>query len=387
MASQFLDLIESISAAEADIHRLFGRENGISVRRGQRWPDYDKHFADAAKFVGQVFDGHRPMWQLKEALSTSDFPYLFGDTIDRLLLAKFQTITPMWQQYLKLGVVKDFRTAKRFRCSRGAGILDELGEGNSYKTDAPTESYYSFAVKVYGRRRNILWQALVNDDLDALRSAPDDLAYQAANTEAYIASSQYVANSTLYAASGGGRPTNGNKGNAILDVTNLEAAVAQMALFTDDQGYPFKNAPKYLVVPPALELTALKILRSIQLTYTGSADKSQPVLNVLQGMLTPIVDYYIPILDTTNGNTSWYLFADPNDGWAAEVAFLQGHESPEMFMKSPNQVLLGGGAANPMDGDFDNDAVGYKVRHVIGGSHANSVGGWRFSYWSDGTMS
>jgi hypothetical protein len=35
--------------------------------------------------------------------------------------------------------------------------------------------------------------------------------------------------------------------------------------------------------------------------------------------------------------------------------------------------------------DFDDDTRGYKVRHVVGGSHANATKGWKYSYWSDGT--
>ena len=54
-------------------------------------------------------------------------------------------------------------------------------------------------------------------------------------------------------------------------------------------------------------------------------------------------------------------------------------------MKSPNAQLLSGGASNAADGDFDTDSIAYKVRHVMGGSHTTAVGGWRFSYWSDGS--
>jgi hypothetical protein len=55
---------------------------------------------------------------------------------------------------------------------------------------------------------------------------------------------------------------------------------------------------------------------------------------------------------------------------------------PELFMKMPNQVVIGegrmgpgngamavgGSEANPMDGDFLTDSIIYKVRHVLGGT-------------------
>jgi hypothetical protein len=373
---EFLELLETIRAEEASTQRLFNsQEDGRGVRslsRAQN-PKYMARLKTAAQFLAECYSGRRrhPVQAIMEAMSTSDFPLLFGDTIDRAMLAKYQTIQPVWTTFLRRGTVRDFRNAKRFRCTRGSSMLDEVPQGKSYEADHIGEMFYQFTVKKYGRRRDILWEALVNDDLDALKDAPDDLAYQARNTEAYVASSQYVANATLY----GNHVVNGvtytNLGHKVLTVESLEEAVLAMSMFTDEGGIPIVNAPKYLVTGPALSLTAKKILRSIELAFTGTADKSHPTINILQGELEPLIDYFIPILDPTHGNTSWYLFADPNaQGWPAEVAFLQGHETPELFMKSPNQILLGGGASNPMDGDFDTDAVG----------------GWRFTYQSDGTV-
>ena len=391
----FQQVKEGIDRTRADLHSRFGqlndRENlGTSAQqlRAQqsRNARYQRDLKEAAQFIGEVFSGKRAMWQLKEVLSTSDFPYLFGDTIDRLMVAQYREITPDWRDYLHVATVSDFRTVKRFHCTRGSGRLDEVNQGEGYKQDAPTESTYSYAVRKYGRRRDILWEALVNDDLDALKAAPDDLAFQARNTEMYVASSFFVNNTTLYAATGGGRPTNGNIGTAALTATSLQAALEQFSKFLGPESTPILNTPRYLVVPPALELTARQILQSATIAYAGATDRSDlPVLNILQGILDIRVNPWIPILDTTNGHTSWYLFSDPAYGWAVEVGFLAGHETPELFMKSANQVRLGGGEVAPTDGDFDTDNVAYKVRHVLYGSHTNNVGGWRFSYFSDGT--
>ncbi len=87
-------------------------------------------------------------------------------------------------------------------------------------------------------------------------------------------------------------------------------------------------------------------------------------------------------MDTTHGQTGWYLFANPANGRPAlQQSFLRGHESPEMFMKLPNNVAIGEGrmgpgagvmpgstSANPMEGDFETDAICYKIRHVLGGT-------------------
>lgn len=389
----FAQYTEAQQVARADIQTRFsqlgegdiGRSVRLMAARNRQNPRYKKSLAEVAKFLGEVYDGARPVSHLKEALSTSDFPLLFGDTIDRLMVAQYRAIEPTWRDYIHVTTVPDFRTVKRFHATRGSGRLDSVDEGAGYKVDAPSESTYSYAVTKYGRRRDILWEVLTNDDLDALKSAPEDLAWQAANTEYYQATNFFCANATLYATSGGGRPTNGNKGTATLTAANLQTALEQISKFTSPESEPILNTPRFLVVPPALELTARQILQSAILDYTGTTDAKYPTLNILQGLLEIRVNQYLPIVDTTNGHTGWYLFSDPAFGWAVETGFLRGHETPGLFMKTANQVRLGGGQVNPMDGDFDTDNVAYKCRHILGGSHANAVGGWRFSYHSDGS--
>ena len=72
---------------------------------------------------------------------------------------------------------------------------------------------------------------------------------------------------------------------------------------------------------------------------------------------------------TANGSTSWFLFANPDNGRPAiEMGFLSGHEEPEIFMKAPNSMRVDGGGVDVMNGDFDNDAIEYKLRHVFGGT-------------------
>jgi hypothetical protein len=51
-----------------------------------------------------------------------------------------------------------------------------------------------------------------------------------------------------------------------------------------------------------------------------------------------------------------------------EIGFLTGHETPELFQKSPNAMRVGGGAVSPEDGDYDTDATEWKIRHVFGGT-------------------
>lgn len=384
---EFMQLIETMRAEEASIQRLFGSE-GVQVRRHPRrdTPQYKRNLLEAMKLVRNVMEGVTPLYRLQEALSTSDFPTYFGDTLDRMVVQEYRAAPSDWRDFLKVSRVRDFRTVDRYKMSDGDQRLQQVAEGEAYPVGDRDESSYSFSVNKYGRRFRLLWEVMVNDDLEALRNFPSLMARAAKRTEDYFAASLYVNNTTLFSTTHSVNGTNySNKDTAALSLTALEAAYNAMVAYPGDansDGYiePIFNAPVFLVVPPQLKITADKILRS-DLNFINTTET-----NVLRGEMQVKVDPYMPIVDTTNGATSWYLFADPGNGHAAEVAFLRGYEEPGLFQKTSNQVRLGGGGpTDPMEGDFETDAVEFKVRHVVGGSHANAIGGWRFAYFSDGT--
>lgn len=421
--SRFLESIQSYSGgvSTAELFAGDGRSVCHSVAHRSQNPVYKlaklrfrEALGDAihggrasSNYISALREGNIYAWQklvsgakqskrLHEAISTSDFPLLFGDTIDRILLAKYQEHVPTWEDYMKISTVRDFRDVKRFKASPGRGLLPVVAQGASYQGDIPSELSYSFAVTKYGSVRNIFWEALVNDDLGALSDVPNDFAFMAAQTEWNVATALFAANTTLYAAAHAGPvagTTFSNFGTAELTTESLAAALSQMGDYPGDDadGTPVMNDVRYLVVGTAgMKFKAEQILNSPVVIFTGASDRdnlptnnliSPDVRNNIQVRLNP----FLRLQDATNYQTSWYLFADPNFGYAVEFARLAGYEAPSLFVRADTQVMLGG-LASPADGGFDNDAVDYKVRHVMGGSHTNAVGGWRFSYFSNGTV-
>jgi hypothetical protein len=54
-----------------------------------------------------------------------------------------------------------------------------------------------------------------------------------------------------------------------------------------------------------------------------------------------VVNYYLPIVDTTSGSTAWYVFATPKQGRPAlQQSFLRGREAPQLFMRLPTLARL-----------------------------------------------
>jgi len=184
-------------------------------------------------------------------------------------------------------------------------------------------------------------------------------------------------------------PTSASFGNTALTETNpltianLETAIGEMAAYTDPtSAEPIMNRPAFLVVGPALELTARQILTStLKMWLADSEDVTPPApyptTNVVaQYGLTLIVNPWLPIVDTTSGTTTWALFSNPSQIAAAEMSFLKGHENPELYQKASDQIRVGGGAVSPFEGDFATDNIYYKVRHVFGGTVLDTEGSW-----------
>jgi hypothetical protein len=348
------------------------------VKKPENWEAQLKETIDLLSNAKRL-PQHRHEYLIREALTTSDFPYLFGDILDRQVLASYRAVDPVWKAFVKMSTVKDFKVSRRFAITGGDQYLAEVAEKGEYLASERTEGHYDLSVKKYGRQFDISWESLINDDLGALKDTPERFARAAVRTEHRITTGLYADNATLYQLAGG----QANRVVTALTIGSLEVGLQAMAGFLDANGEPIMNRAKFLVVPPALEMTARQILTSatkmwLATTNVPATAVPYPTNNVVSQMgLTLIIDPYLPVMDVTpSGNTGWYLFANPADIAALEVAHLLGHEVPEICMKASDKVSVGGGAVGPMDGDFATDNVFYRVRVVFGGTRLD----WRATY-------
>ena len=354
--------------------------------------------AQAAAFydlLGNVrrVPAHRHEYEIREAMTTDSFPLMFADVIDRQMLAAYAAIDPVWKKYMRLKTVNRLYPwigAKRFSISNSGMTLGEVAEKGEYLTVKKTEVKYDIYARKYGNQLDISWEAIIADKLGALKDTPAEFAWLAANTEHYNAVNLYANDLNILGTHALGDlydDTTAGEINADtlpLTIANLEASVAAMQAFRHPSGQPIRNKPKYLVVSDGgLEFTALQILTSANKMWvmTGDADvaaKAYPTTNVIARYgLELIVDPWLSIagLDGYTANT-WYLFADPRNIAAVECDYLEGHEKPEICMKSSDKVSLGGGAIGPMSGDFTTDNIFYRVRQCFG---ANKLD-WRATF-------
>ena len=121
---------------------------------------------------------------------------------------------------------------------------------------------------------------------------------------------------------------------ADLNETSLEAAVIQIAAWTDERGLLIAAKPKKLIVPPALQFVATRLLETE--LRVGTADND---INAIKNNGSIPEGYAINhFLTDTN---AWFLTTDVPNGM-------------KHFVRTP--------LSNSMDGDFDTGNVRYKSR-------------------------
>jgi hypothetical protein len=153
-------------------------------------------------------------------------------------------------------------------------------------------------------------------------------------------SAQYYGgdNVPLFSAShplvSGGTNSNIPSTPADLNETSLENAVIQIAAWTDERGLLIAARPKKLIVPPALQFVATRLLETELRVGTNDND-----VNAIKNNGSIPEGYTINhFLTDTN---AWFLTTDVPNGM-------------KHFVRTPLQ--------NSMDGDFDTGNVRYKAR-------------------------
>jgi hypothetical protein len=140
--------------------------------------------------------------------------------------------------------------------------------------------------------------------------------------------------STAHPLVSGGTNSNRPTVAADLNETSLEAAVIQIAGWTDERGLLIAAQPKKLVVPPSLQFVATRLLETE--LRVGTADND---INALKNNSSIREGYCVNhYLTDTN---AWFLMTDVPNGL-------------KHFVRSPLQ--------NGMDADFDTGNSRYKAR-------------------------
>ena len=339
------------------------------------------------------YSSRKHAYLLEEAVATGDFPTLFGALIDRELLANYKAVIPDWRSYVRVGSVPNFDTHEYHKHTGQDDTLPLVAEFGPYVEEPSVTGHYSRRVYKWGRRFGISFEALINDSMGAFADISTRFLTAVQRTEARNAVLSFCS-ATGPSANLFGAPIADVDGQNVtncgvlpLTINNLQTTLQLMGQQSDANDELISVRGVHLVVPASLEFTARQVLSSAQVQQVDPAGAANtavaafiplPTTNVLpQYGLQFHVNPLLEAIDTSGtGDTTWYVFADYGQGISCGLDYLRGHEAPEVCMKSSNKVSIAGGDVGVMEGDFDNDAIAYRVRTIHGGWHGDP----RFCY-------
>jgi hypothetical protein len=198
----------------------------------------------------------------------------------------------------------------------GFSLTEEAIEDNLY--DSLSARYTKGLARAMSYTKQVKAAAVINNGFSA--------AYPGGDGVALFSTSHPLINGSV----------NGNTPTVAADLneTSLENAVIQIAAWTDERGLLIAAKPRKLIVPPALQFVATRLLETE--LRVGTTDND---INALKNNGSIPEGYTINhFLTDTNG---WYLCTDVPNGM-------------KHFIRTP--------LSNSMDGDFDTGNVRYKSR-------------------------
>jgi hypothetical protein len=297
--------------------------------------------------------------KLREAGSASDFPYILGDSLHKMLLAAAAAVPSTYRKWCAIQPnITDFKENKRIKISETDELL-EVAMGHPAKESTFDESQVAYIIKKFERVFGIPWELLVNDDIGAIQQRPQAMGRAAEITLAKFAVALLESISASSAIT------------TALSETNLASAVTEFKTRTDSRtANKLAIVPKYLIVASKNENTAKRILNSTQLISVGggSVVAVQGNYNVASAEATQLELCVEPFLADDD---DWFLSASPTVTPGIELGFFRGQQNPRVFVKSAGIQ----GNDNPFEhGDFETGSIQYKVQHIFGGAVVDNNG-------------
>jgi hypothetical protein len=275
--------------------------------------------------------GLSPSQIFERAFTTSDFPNLLENSLNKVLAAKYMSYPGGLRRACRPSTAKDFRAKSVLRLGETPSLV-KVNEHGEYKQGSMADAKESYAIGTFGRIVSISRQALINDDLQAFETLGLRFAQSSVEFEAGFLVDLLTSNPTmnedgvaLFHADHGNLTSGGG---SVLQLSSLASARKAMRLQKGLDGITAIDAtPKFLIVPAALELTAEQLLTQITPVQVEQ-------VNPFGGKLELIVD---PRLDAVSA-TAWYLAADPAMLDTIEYAYLDGESGPQIFIEQGFEI-------------------------------------------------
>ncbi len=277
---------------------------------------------------------------------------LVANALNKVVMAEFQEYPKWWEP---IATQVDFASLQNVRWSilGGVGELPTVAEGAAYTELTWDDKYETGTFVKKGGYLGLTMEAIDKDDTGRLRNAPRALAQAAWLTLRSPSPAIFTANAgagphlvdavALFAAARGNL---GTTALSLAEYTDVRLAMRKFTELNSGERLGALVSPKFILVPPDLEITALQILASPttttltpwptppppRSTSTPKAQTCRPAWR-LRGSRVIVVDLWT---DTSD----WAAVADPRLYPSIGIGYRYGR-APEVFsVASPTAGLM-----------------------------------------------
>lgn len=261
--------------------------------------------------------------------STSDFPLLLANTMNKMLLPAYQLAQPTYRQIAAQKVFNDFR-AHNFMRAGDFPVPLLVGENGEYQSGTLTETNEAVTCFTYGRILGISRQILINDDAGSF----NDIATMAGRRAADFENATFYTTCINAAAGLGPTMSASNGGVAVYNAAHnnitgagaisnalLGSARALLMAQTSLDGLKLNTPAAIVLVSPTNLTNAETLLSAI---YPAQASN----VNIFAGRLRAIGDANL------GTGTRFYVLADPSVLPNYVYGFLGGAEGPRTELQN-----------------------------------------------------
>jgi len=289
---------------------------------------------DLAREFSDVKAGPADLILTRALMTTSSFKNLLNTVAERTLQDQFKSVPRTFEPFVRTGLVNDFKPVGRSRLTDMAGLIKIPEHGEFKATEISDTEGQTVRVETFGRKFGITRQAFINDDLGAFDELPKMIGRKAATLESKLIYSILKSNPVLNTGYALFSVTHGNLAGtpaALSDASLTAAMLAYRGQTTEDDEEFIDVAPRYLLVPPALEATARKIMATINATAIGD-------LNLYSGAFQIIVENRLAAA-AGGSDTAWYLMPDRSEIETIELVNLRGFEGIQIQQSESDDIL------------------------------------------------
>ncbi|MCB2111654.1 MAG: Clp protease ClpP [Rhodobacteraceae bacterium] len=255
--------------------------------------------------------------------STSDFPIIFENAMNKLLLERYEVAQPTYRRIARKRNFSDFRPHNLVRAGDFPQLL-EINETGEIKFGTFGENKETAVLTPYGIGLTISRQMMINDDLGAIEEVlagyGDAIAqFEESTFYAFALSASLSDGNPVFHASHNNLAAAGTA----ITVAAVSAGRAAIRKQKSLGGQNLNWSPSILLVGPDKETEAEQLVSDIQ------AAKMTDV-NIFSGRLEVVATAEI------TGNP-WYLLCGPERAGAAcwTFGYLDGAEAPRLRREEP----------------------------------------------------